>query len=301
MIRRRGLAIRGFAAAFPLLIAGVLAGPAVRAAIPLKAEWVAPQEPFRIADNLYYVGSQDLAVYLIVTRDGLIVIDGGLEQTGRQAIASIRKLGFDPAKIRILVNSHAHIDHAAGLAGLKALSGAALYASPRDKPFLESGGHGDPVLGDAALFPPVKVDHVLADGQTVSLGGVSLTAHFTPGHTPGCTSWSMPLKVDGVTRQALFICSLTVLPGVHLAGPKGAWPGIAGDFKHTFKGLHALPCDVFLASHGGFYDMLGKRAKQVAHPEAANPFYDPAGCKAYIDRGETIFRQRLAADGGSGR
>ncbi|MDB5429447.1 MAG: beta-lactamase-like protein [Caulobacter sp.] len=270
--------------------------PTASAAASFDATWGIPQEPFRIADNLYYVGDQDLAVYLIVTPQGLIVLDGGYGKTGPQVLANIRKLGFNPARIKILLNSHAHADHAGGLAAIKAASGAALFASARDKPYLENGGHDDPVLGNALLFAPVKVDHVLRDGEQVSLGGVSLTAHLTPGHTPGCTSWSMAVKVDGKTRQALFICSLTVLPMAHLSGPKASWPGVAGDFEQTYKVLHALPCELFFGSHGGFYGMQGKRAALAANPKAANPFIDPAGCKAYIDRGEASFRARLAAE-----
>lgn len=295
MSTRRGSITFGLAAAFLLTFSALPFGPSVQAAA-FDATWGIPQEPFRIADNLYYVGDQDLAVYLIVTPKGLIVLDGGYVKTGPQVLANIRKLGFDPANIKILLNSHAHTDHAGGLAALKAASGAALFASARDKPYLESGGHDDPVLANLALFPAVKVDRLVTDGQKVSLGGVTLTAHLTPGHTPGCTTWSMPVKADGRLRQALFICSVTVLPMTHLSGPKASWPGIAGDFDHSFKVLHALPCDVFLASHGGFYGMQAKRAALAANPKGPNPFIDPAGCKAYLDRGEATFRARLAAE-----
>lgn len=285
MAWRRGIALAGLAAASLFLGASS------------PADWLAPQEPFRIADNLYYVGSADVGVYLIKTPKGLIVLDGGYGPWGPVVLDHIRKLGFDPKDIKVLLNSHAHADHAGGLAALKAAApGAKLYAAPRDAPLLENGGHDDPALGNALTFDPVHVDHLLKDGETVSLGGAAMTAHFTPGHTRGCTTWTLPVTVDGKARTALFACSFSVLPMMRLAGPQATWPGIAGDYEGTFRTLRALPCDIFLGAHAGFFGMAGKRAKQTADPKGPNPFYDPAGCKAYIDAGEKTFRTRLAAD-----
>lgn len=291
---RRRIAVLGAAVAILAAAASLFGHRAALAAISYAKGWAEPMAPFRIADDLYYVGSKDLTAYLIKTRDGLILLDGGVPENADAELANIRTLGFDPRQVRILLNSHAHFDHAGVLAQIKRETGAKLYASVQDAPVLEAGGRGDFLFGDAATFPAVKVDRRLRDGETVSLGGVTLTAHVTAGHTRGCTSWSWPVKVDGVVRQALSICSVTVLSQMRLTGPKASYPGIADDFRRTFATLHALPCDLFLSSHGGFIDLAGKRARMT--PGAPNPFVDPAGCRAYLDKGEAIYRQRLASE-----
>ncbi|HEX2560482.1 subclass B3 metallo-beta-lactamase [Phenylobacterium sp.] len=251
-----------------------------------------PVEPFAIGEGLYYVGASDIAAYLIGdAKNGFILLDGGYETTAPKILASIRKLGFDPKQVKILVNSHAHLDHAGGLAQLKAATGAPLYASAQDAPLIEAGGKGDYYLGDRAPFPPAKVDRILRDGQRVSLGPYSLTAHVTAGHTKGCTTWTFPLKVDGQVRQALVLCSLTILPGAKLVN-NAAYPAIAADFEKTYATLKALPCDVFLGSHGGFWRMRDKRA--AAAPGKPSPFVDPDGCRAYLAKAEAGFRAELA-------
>jgi metallo-beta-lactamase class B len=289
-----GRKLAGWAAALTIALGCAHAQAPARLFQKTPSEWTASQAPFRIAGPVYYVGSQDLAAYLIVTHDGLMLIDGGLAQNASMVLANIRALGFDPKRIRILLNSHAHLDHAGALAEIKAETGARLYASAGDRPLLESGGAHDPSLGEGYSFPPVKVDQVIGDGQRISLGGVTLTALLTPGHTPGCTTWSMPVKADGKVRQALFICSVSVLPSVRLAGPHPSWPTIAGDYARSFEVLKAQPCDIFLGAHASFYDMAAKRAKMA--PGSPNPFIDPAGCKTYLARSEVVFHQRLAKD-----
>ena len=274
--------------------AALTAAPAAGATYS-DPSWTAPIEPFRIADNLYYVGSADLASYLIVTPGGLMVIDGGVAENAPMVLDHIRKLGFDPRQVKILVNSHAHLDHAGGLAGLKRATGAKLIASAADAPVLESGGDKDFFYGGhGPLFPKVQVDRLIGDGGQVSLGGVTLTAHLTPGHTKGCTTWSLPVKVDGQVRQALFICSLSVLPGYRLTGDP-RYPRMGADYAHSIAVLRAQPCDVFLASHGSFYDLLAKRRTMVEHPSAPNPFVDPQGCKALVDEADANLRRRLLA------
>src|SRR6185312_15992359 len=173
----------------------------------------APFPPFKMADNLYYVGGDDWTSYLIVTKAGLIVIDGGDAKVGKQVVANIRTLGFDPANVKILLNTHQHFDHAAGLAEIKhAAPGAKLYASAADGPVIAAGGRGDPFIkGDKYYYEPVKPAVILADGQKVSLGGWTLTAHVTGGHTKGCTTWTFPVTVAGKVRQALDLCSASVL------------------------------------------------------------------------------------------
>ena len=255
--------------------------------------WTQSFAPFRIADNIYYVGSAELTSYLIVTPKGLILLDAGVPENATMVLGNIKALGFDPGQIKYLLNSHAHFDHAGGLAAIRRVTHARMIASAADATVLESGGRTDFFFGPKPQFPPLKVDRIIGDNEQVSLGGVSLTAHLTPGHTKGCTTWTMPVHVDGQIRQALFLCSLTILPGYRLTGdPK--YPQMGADFGHTYAVLHALPCEVFLASHGSFYRLLAKRKTMLDNPSGPNPFVDPAGCKAYIDRGEAIYRAKLA-------
>ena len=291
---RRMLALLSAFAFSALAGAAPAAPPSIPHAPYAEADWMAPIEPFRIAGNVYYVGSRDLASYLIVTPKGDILLDVGVNENAALVQANIRKLGFDPRQIRIILNSHAHLDHAGGIAAMKAFAHAQFVASAGDKPVLESGGRADFHFGPRPQFPAVKVDRVIGDGGQVNLGGVTMTAHLTAGHTKGCTSWTMPVQVDGQPRQALFICSVSILSGYRLIGDP-AYPEMGADYAHTYQVLHGLPCDVFLGSHGQFYGMLAKRQAMLAHPKSPNPFVDPAGCKAFIDRNEAAFRQKLAA------
>jgi metallo-beta-lactamase class B len=258
---------------------------------PQYAAMNQPLAPFKIADNLYYVGASDVTSYLIVTREGLILLDGGFEQTAPQILANIRTLGFDPKQVKFLLNSHAHFDHAGGLAALKAATGAAFVASAPDAPVLEAGGANDFALKNA-LFPPIKPDAIVADGEGVTLGGVTLFAHITAGHTKGCTTWTLRVTIDGKRENALFLCSVSVLSQFRLIG-NSAYPNQAADYEKTFATLKGLTCDVFLGSHGQFFDMTAKRARLLAGAKP-NPFIDPAGCHAFIAAAETYFNKRLA-------
>ena len=256
-----------------------------------------PMAPFRISDDVYYVGASDVTSFLIVTDAGLILTDGGFEQTAPQIEANIKALGFDIRNVKILLNSHAHFDHAGGLAALKAASGARFLASRADAPVLESGGAADFVhFGSYSHFPPVKVDGYLADGGQIVLGHTVLTAHLTPGHTKGCTSWTMATHVNGKPVDVLFICSLTVLPSYRLLSEPG-YPQMAADFAQSFKTLRALSCQIFIASHGLFFDLLGKKAKLDGNPPV-NPFIDPAGCRKYIDGAEARYVAELEKERG---
>jgi metallo-beta-lactamase class B len=251
-----------------------------------------PYAPFRIGDGLYYVGASDYASYLIATKAGLIVIDGGDAVTGHQVVANIRKLGFDPAQVKILLNTHQHYDHAGGLAELRKVSGAKLYASAADGAVIAAGGRGDPFLkGERYYYEPLKPDVALKDGQKVSLGGWTLTAHITGGHTKGCTTWTFPVTVAGQTRQALVHCSSSVLPGYKL-GKVETYPGQTADYERSFATWKALPCEVFLASHGQFYGMQAKRRQLDAGK--ADAFVDPQGCKAFYAASEAAFRAELS-------
>ena len=284
--------MRAAAAALATLL---LAGPALADGAPAlkltgSETWNDPVPPFRIADNLYYVGAADIASYLIVTDAGLALIDGGFPATAGQILANIKTLGFDPKAVKILFSSHAHFDHAGGLAEIKAATGALLYASAEDGALMRRGGKGDFFLGDRYPYPPVTPDRTLADGQKVLIGDVTLTAHLTPGHTKGCTTWTLPVRVDGQVKQALVLCSLSILPGYKLVGDP-AYPAMGDDFAHSYATLKTLPCEVFLASHGQFFGLTEKRA--AMRPDAPNPFVDPAGCKTYFDAKEAEFQAEL--------
>jgi metallo-beta-lactamase class B len=256
--------------------------------------WNQPVEPFRIAGNLYYVGASDITSFLITTPQGHILIDGGFVETVPLIRASVKKLGFRLEDVKFLLNNHAHYDHAAGLAELKKLTGAKLVVAEGDAPVLAAGGHGDFALGDKFLFPPVQADRTIRDGDTVSLGGVTLTARVTPGHTKGCTTWTMKVKDGDRMLDAVFAGSVSVLPGVTLAvNPK--YPKIADDYAHTFEVLKGLPCDLFLSSHGSFFDLL-KKAERLRSGATPNPFIDPKGYRAYLARMEEQFRTRLAEE-----
>ncbi|MBU1376846.1 MAG: subclass B3 metallo-beta-lactamase [Alphaproteobacteria bacterium] len=248
--------------------------------------------PFKMGEGLYYVGSADYAAYLLTSKTGLIVLDGGDAETGKQVVANIKTLGFDPAQVKILLNTHQHFDHAAGLATIKrAAPGAKLYASAADGPIIAAGGRGDPFLKGARFeYEAVKPDVILKDGQKVAFGGWTLTAHVTGGHTKGCTTWTFPVTVAGKVRQAQVHCSSSVLPGYKL-GKTETYPGQTADYEKSFATWKSLPCDVFLASHASFYGLQAK--KKALDAGQADAFVDPAGCKAFYVKQEAAFRAEL--------
>jgi len=270
-----------------LLVAMVgIAQPAI-AEVP--ADWTKPVAPFHIIGNIYYVGTADLAAYLIHTKDGDILIDGTLEQNVPPIERNIAALGFRVSDIKILLNSHAHYDHAAGLAALKHDSGATLYASAADAPILERGRISfGPTASDH--FPPVKVDRIVRDGETIELGETKLTAHLTPGHTPGCTSWTMPVSEDGAAHTAIFYCSTTVA-GNPLVNNK-AYPQIASDYEASFAKLKTMKADVFLAAHAQFYHPQQKLA--LRKKGAPNPFVDPGELLRFVAASQRDFEAELA-------
>jgi len=259
--------------------------------------WAAAQPapaPFAIGEGLFYVGDSDIAAYLIRTPAGLVLIDGGYESTAPLILANIRRLGFEPRQVKILLNTHAHLDHAGGLAALKAATGATLYASAEDGALMARGGKGDFAFGDGASYPPVTPDRILKDREMVELGGVRLTARLTPGHTRGCTTWTFPVVVAGQTRQALVLCSNSILGNYSLKPGAESYPGIARDYAHSYEVWRTTPCEVFLASHARMFGMAAKRAALAAgKPDA---FVDPQGCRAYFERGEAGFKRRLEAE-----
>jgi metallo-beta-lactamase class B len=258
---------------------------------PTSRSWNQPVEPYRIIGNIYYVGASDITSFLIATPAGHILLDSGFEETVPIIRGNMKKLGFRLEDVKILINSHAHYDHAGGLATLKELTGARLAASEKDAALLARGGKGDPQVGDQFPFRPVQADRILHDGDRVSLGGASLTAHLTPGHTPGCTTWTMKVEEGGASRDVVFVCSTSILPGVRVTdNPR--YPAMAEDFAKTFRALRSLPCDVFLAPHASFYDGLGK-AEKLRGGAKENPFVDPQGYRDYVERKGKDYRDQL--------
>lgn len=253
-----------------------------------------PFEPFRIAGNLYYVGASDVTSFLLTTPEGHILLDGGFEQTVPIIQANVKKLGFRLEDVKILLNSHAHLDHAGGLAGLKKLSGARLLASAEDAVLLAAGGKGDFRYGDELRYPPVQPDRIVKDGETVTLGGTTLTAHLTPGHTKGCTTWTTKVEDGGKPLDVVFVCSLSINPGVSLTdSPK--YPRIAEDYRRTFQVLESLPVDLYLHSHGQFF-RLTEKAERARKGETPNPFIDPAGYRSYLRQVREKFDTQYAAE-----
>ena len=253
------------------------------------ADWLEPCPPYCIAGNLYYVGSKDLASYLIATPDGHILINSSLEESVPLIRDSIGKLGFKFTDVKILLISHAHSDHCAGSAEIIRQTKAQYFVMDQDADAVESGGATKTRLKASYLkFPAAKVDHRLKDGEEVKLGGSTLVARLTPGHSPGCTTWTM--KVDGL--DAVIIGSPNVNPGYILVNNPD-YPGIAADYEKTFRVLKALPVDLFLGAHGGYYDMISKHARFLV-AGADNPFIDPVGYKAYVEDREKAFLTELA-------
>jgi metallo-beta-lactamase class B len=251
----------------------------------------APFEPFHIIGNIYYVGSTGLACYLITTPAGNILLDTGYPDMAPMIEGNIKTLGFKLEDTKILINSHAHIDHGGGMAALKTATGGQVVAMAQDAPYFENGGHNDVLFGDRNLFPPVHVDRVIHDGDTVALGGVALTAHLTPGHTPGNTTWTMMTTDKGKAYNVVFFGIVTPFPNTNLAGTP-AYPDMGADWALTMKVLPTLKCDVFLASNGSFFDLEKKHAAWMQGTDS-NPFIDPDGCKAYVDRGEATYQKLL--------
>jgi metallo-beta-lactamase class B len=254
-----------------------------------SAAWTDPFPPHKIAGNLYYVGSRDLASYLITTSEGHILINSSLEESVPLIRTSVEKLGFKFADIRILLISHAHSDHCAGSAEIVKLSGAKHFVMEGDANAVEQGGAKKSRLGkgDYTQFPPAKVDRRLKDGEEVKLGDATLVAHLTAGHTPGCTTWTMKVTDNGRPLNAVIIGSPNVNPGYILVGNKN-YPAIAPDYEATFRVLKALPVDLFLGAHGGYYGMEAKHA--LLGKSDKNPLVDPEGYLRYVTSREVAFR-----------
>ncbi len=265
-----------------------LAAPAIAADPPA---WSAPAEPFRIADNIYYVGTKGLSAYLIVSSDGAILLDATQDRNAPLIERNIRRVGVPLSRVKLIVNNHAHEDHAGALARIKRATGARLLASAGDRWALEHGTSRGDADYAPRRYPPVKVDRVVRDGEVVRLGNVALTAHLTPGHTPGCTSWSMTAPDGGTMRRVLFPCSISVA-GNRLVGNR-AYPGIVGDFRATFAKLGAMRADIVLTSHPEAADVVERGAKKRAGQR--NAFADPTLLPRLVAEYRADFDKELAA------
>ncbi len=280
----------------PLVCAAVVA-------LPLLAQQFVPgtdsqpYPPHKMIGNIYYVGSNDVTSFLITTPAGHILIDSGYEATVPIIEAAVQRVGFKMSDVKILLTSHAHVDHVAGMASLKKITGAKLFVSELDAPVVESGGDFDFRWSKEYRWPKCAVDRKLKDLDKVELGGVTLVAHMTPGHTMGATTWTMLVKEGGKTYNVVFLSSGSINPGVVLTPGISGYtrPGIAEDYARSFKVWRGLPCDVFLAPHAAFFQMQ-RKYETPRNSSDGSPYIDPAGYKQYLDIAEKHFKDQLALE-----
>lgn len=253
--------------------------------------WTDTITPFRVIDNVHYVGSAGLSAWLLTSPAGHILIDVGMPENAPMVAAHITALGFRVRDVKIILNTHAHVDHAGGIAAMQRLTGARVMAMAGDTSALQRGYSFAP--DDAAWlhYEPVRVDHVVRDGEVIALGTTRVTANATPGHSPGCTTWTMPLRDGGAPHTAVFFCSATVAN--NRLAPVEQYPGIIADFARTFARLKSIRADVLLPPHAEFFDLRAKRARQREHPNV-NPFVVPGEFAALVAELEKSFAVELA-------
>jgi metallo-beta-lactamase class B len=253
-------------------------------------DWNRPATPHRIMGNVYFVGTNELGIFLVTTPRGHILIDPGFDETVPLIRESMRTLGFAYEDIRVLLTTQAHYDHASGIARIRRETGAWVEAMREDAPLLEAGGRGDFLFGNDYTFPPVTVDRVLMDRDVVEQGGVRLTARRTPGHTKGSTTFTTVVSEQGWSYPMAFAASTTVNAGTPLVG-NTRYPDIVEDWQRTYAVLEALSPWVWVSSHNSFYDMAGKLAR-IGKGE--NPYIDPRGYRRYVANGRQRFTALLA-------
>lgn len=257
--------------------------------------WEVPEEPLHIAGPIHFVGTKGLGVFLFVTGEGLILMNTGMPSSGPMIEDSIRKLGFRPEDLKIIINGHAHIDHAGAIASLKEKYGARLAVMREDVAAMESGDKGDFKYADDFVYPPAKVDIVLRDGDTVRLGEVVLTAYLTPGHTRGATTWVTQVSEGGKPYLVVFPDGAGFNPGYRLVR-NPSYPGIADDYRGTHHALEMLKPDIWLAQHNEYYDLAGKRER--ARTEGAAAWVDPEGYRRFIAGKKRAFEDEVDAEMG---
>ncbi|HZH42900.1 MAG TPA: subclass B3 metallo-beta-lactamase [Lysobacter sp.] len=244
--------------------------------------WHQPVAPFRLADNTWYIGTAGLSALLIKGDAGAVVIDGGLPQAAPLLLQRIRELGVEPADVRLILHSHAHFDHSGPLAALKRATGAHVVSNAESAALLARGGSADLHFGEQFWYPAVQADRLVQDGETIALGTLRLTAHFTPGHTPGSLSWTWTDTRDGKPVRIAYVDSLTA-PGYRLVGHPH-YPRIAEDFRRTFATVRALPCDLLITPHPEASGWDAARGIATA----------PASCAQYADRARERFERQYA-------
>lgn len=259
-------------------------------AAQIPKAWTDTIAPFRVIDNVWYVGSAGLTAWLITTPQGHFLLDVGLPQNAELVEKNIRRLGFRLRDVKIILNTHAHFDHSGGIAALKRATGARLFAAARDREALERGVYIGSEDHTEFNFPPVHVDSLIRDGAHVTLGGVTLTANITPGHTAGCTSWTLPVLADGARHTAIFFCSASV--AFNRLAPMPQYPGIVDDYRRTFARLRTIDADVLFAPHSELFDLQAKRVRLSAG--GANPFVEPGALQRTAARFDADFEKELA-------
>jgi len=263
-----------------------------------------PTKPFNVIGNIYYVGvtdpsgkgTQDSVAYLITTPDGHILLDTQYDDTVPIIRDNIQKLGFRIQDVKIMINSHAHTDHMQGHARMKELTGAQVVMSEKDAIVMADGGVSDFRSDGRQLWKPLKADRIIKDGDKVTLGGVTMTAHLTPGHTKGCTTWTMVTRDGGRDYNVVIACGVRAQENVPLVGNQ-KYPEIADDFAAAFAKLKSLPADVFLGVHGSWFDLANKarRREQASGP---NPFINPGEYREYIATFERTYMDQLLKERG---
>jgi metallo-beta-lactamase class B len=266
------------------------------------ADWYAPQDPFRVYGNTYYVGTGGISAVLITSSAGHILVDVGGPEAASQVVAHIRKLGFRVQDIRYILNSHAHQDHAGAIAELHKLSGATVLASPASVRVLASGqpDRADAQYPNLTPMPPVARTRVVRDGETIHLGPLAVTAHFTPGHTQGGTSWTWQARENGRAVNVVFADSLTALAakGLRFSG-NPLYPQAQADVERAFATIEALPCDVLVSAHPEAGGLWERKAKQAALGDAA--FIDANACRNYAAKARATLAQTLSAEAAPGK
>jgi metallo-beta-lactamase class B len=259
------------------------------------AEWNAPRPPFRVFGNTYFVGPAGLGSVLVTSDAGHVLLDGALPQSAALIDANIRALGFRTEDVRVIVNSHAHFDHAGGIAALQRASGATVAASPAGARALERGGPvpEDPQFVGGTGFPKVEKVRVVADGETLRVGALAVTAHFTPGHTPGSTTWTWRSCEGARCLDVVYADSLNAVsaPDFRFSGD-ATHPNIVESFRKSIATVEALPCDILLAVHPSFAEMDHKLAARAQAP-ASDPFIDPGACRVYAANAREALERRL--------
>ncbi|HET6554948.1 MAG TPA: subclass B3 metallo-beta-lactamase [Dyella sp.] len=282
-----------------MALAAALAVSAFSCAHAEDPEWTQPQKPFRIYGNTYYVGTRGLSSVLVDTGQGLVLIDGTLPQNARQIEANIASLGFRITDVKLILNSHAHSDHAGAIAELARDSGARVEASSAGAKALMLGGKdpADPQYGEAPLFPPVAQVIVVADHGVVQVGDVAITAHYTPGHTPGATTWTWRACEAGRCMNMVYADSLGAFAadGYRFGDP--AHPERLEAYRRSIDTIASLPCDILLSPHPGQSDFLERVALRDAGAKP-DPVIDGHACRAYAQAGRAKLEARLAKEKG---